>query len=115
MSNLFSMFIAMLYPNLIHPLLLPPVLKCVVTHQLFKNIPENYFLSFSMIYLLNLYNNQGPRLLTGIYSSGIPKYIAFIYSLCMFWVTKLIYMNSNTLYLFKLQGLRARGYAGNAK
>ena len=110
-----SMFIAMLYPNLIYPLLLPPVLKCVVMHQLFMDIPEIYFLNFSMIYPFNLYNNQGPRLLTGIYSSGIPKYIAFIYSLCMFWMIKFMHMSSYTLYLFKLQCLQARVYAGNAR
>ena len=44
------MFIAMLHPNLIYPLLLPSVLKCVVMHQLFMDIPEIYFLKFSMIY-----------------------------------------------------------------
>ena len=110
-----SMFIAMLYPNLIYPLLLPSVLKCVVMHQLFMDIPEIYFLKFSMIYPFNLYNNQGPRLLTGIYSCGIPKYIACIYSLCMFSMIKFIHMNSYTLYLFKLQGLQARVYGGNAR
>ena len=54
------MSIAMLYPILIHPILLPPAPKCMLVHQFFRGQFINHFSNLSTIYLPYLYDIQAP-------------------------------------------------------
>ena len=78
-----SMSIAILYPILTYPSLLPPAPKCLLIHQFCQVYSVNYFLTISIVYISNLCNKNTPILLECVYSTGFPLYVPFIYPLCM--------------------------------
>jgi hypothetical protein len=93
-------------PNAIlyYPLLLPPAPKCLHMHQFCRHYPENYFLTFSVVYLSNLYNTQATRPVEGIYGASFPLHILFMCLLCTLFGLKFIFIYSYIPYLCKLQG-----------
>ena len=56
-----SMSIAILYPILTYPFLLPPALKCLLIYQVLQVYSVNYFLTISIVYLSNLHNKNTPK------------------------------------------------------
>ena len=73
------MSIAILNSILCHPPSLAP--NCLKMHLFCRDQPEIYLVTFSTVYISDLYNTQAPRSFQGVYSLDVILYYPIIYPL----------------------------------